>query len=98
SSITRLGETNAYVLAELLETDKSIVSRQLKMLEDAKLITSRPDARDGRVRVLSPTPEAVERVKAARAQQQDRLRGVLRGQPLHEVRVFAEMLKLLSEV
>lgn len=96
SSIVRLGETNASALADSLETDKAVVSRQLRMLEEAGLVESRADVRDGRARVLSATPEAVERVRAVRGQQQDRLRGLLRSRPEHEVREFAAMLHLIS--
>lgn len=97
SAITRLGETNASVLADHLETDKAVVSRQIRMLEDAGLVVSRADDRDGRARVLSPTPAAVERVHAVRAQQQDRLRELLRSRPEDEVRGFAGMLHLINE-
>ncbi len=97
SMIVRVGETNASVIAEALDTDKSVVSRQVRMLEDAGLVVSRADEKDGRARVLSPTPEAVERVKAVRAVQQARLRDQLRSRPEHEVRAFASVLRSLSE-
>jgi len=97
STVVRLGETNASVLADLLETDKAVVSRQIKMLEDADLVVSRVDDNDGRARVISPTAQAVDRVKAARATQQDRLRGLLRSRPEAEVRAFADMLRLITE-
>ena len=96
STIVRLGETNASVLADMLETDKAVVSRQVRMLEDADLVASRSDAKDGRARVLSATPAAIERITAVRAEQQDRLRGLLRSRPEHEVREFAAMLHLIT--
>lgn len=98
SAIVRLGETTAFALADLLETDKSIVSRQVRMLEEAGLVTSRADAKDGRVRLLSPTPAAMEKVKAVRLQQQARLRHILRSWPEEDVRTFASMLRLISEI
>jgi len=97
STLVRLGEANAYALAEVLETDKSVVSRQVRMLEEAGLVVSRADAKDGRARVLSPTPAAVKLVRAVRTRQQDRLRSTLRSQPAAEVRAFAEMLRIISE-
>lgn len=97
SMIVRLQETNAYVLAEALETDKSVVSRQVRMLEDAGLVTSRADDKDGRARVLSATSAALALVHAAQARQQDRLRDLLRSKPADEVRAFAAMLELISE-
>lgn len=96
SMIVRLEETNAYVLAESLETDKSVVSRQVRMLEDALLVVSRADDKDGRARVLSATPTAVALVRAAQARQQDRLRELLRSKPADEVLAFAGMLELIS--
>jgi DNA-binding MarR family transcriptional regulator len=97
SAIVRQGETNAYVLAQLLETDKSVVSRQVRMLEDAGLVESRADERDGRARVLVPSADAVERVHAVRTGQQERLRELLRSRPVDDVRTFASMLQLISE-
>ena len=52
SAITRLGTANAHVLAEMFDMDKSVVSRQIRMLEDLGLVETRIDGRDGRVRVL----------------------------------------------
>lgn len=95
-TIVRLGETTAGALAEQLETDKSVISRQVRMLEDAGLVDSRADDRDGRARVLSPTPAAVERVTAVRTEQRDRLRSVLRSRPEEDVRTFASILTLIS--
>lgn len=98
STIVRLGETTASVLAEHLETDKAVVSRQVRMLEEVGLVVSRADDRDGRSRVLMPTASAVERVGAVRGRQQDRLRELLRTRPEAEVRGFADMLHLINEV
>lgn len=97
TALIRLGETNSFTLAELLETDKSVVSRQVRMLEDAGLIVSRSDARDGRVRMLSAAPAAIERVRAVRTHEQDQLRTKLRGEPEADVRAFARVLQLLSQ-
>lgn len=96
-AIVRLGETNAHVLADLLDTDKSVLSRQLRVLEERGFVVSRADARDGRARVLSATPEAIERVQSVRAQQRNQLRDALRSRPESEVRAFASMLRLLNE-
>jgi len=97
SAIVRLGETNASVLAQLLETDKSVVSRQVRMLEDAGLVETRVDEHDGRARVLVPSVAAVERVHAVKTGQQERLRELLRSQPVDDVRTFASMLRLITE-
>jgi len=97
STIVRLGETSASALAEALETDKAVVSRQVRVLEQAGLVIGRVDPSDGRARVLVPTDEAITRVRSARAAQQDRLRALLSSRPQHEVRAFADVLRLIAE-
>ena len=97
ATVVRLGSTNAHVLTELFDMDKSVVSRQIRMLEEVGLVESRPDERDGRVRVLVPTPLAVERITAVRARNQSRLHAVLRERSVEELELFAEMLGGLAE-
>lgn len=97
ATVVRLGSTNAHVLAELFDMDKSVVSRQVRMLEEVGLVESRPDERDGRVRVLAATPLAIERVTAVRASNQSRLHAVLRERTADELELFAEMLGVLSQ-
>lgn len=97
STVVRLGSTNAHVLAELFDMDKSVVSRQLRMLEEVGLLESRPDERDGRVRVLVPTPLALERVTSVRARNQSRLHAALRERTPEELLLFAEMLGVLAD-
>ena len=97
SAIVRLGETSASALAESLETDKAVVSRQVRVLEEAGLVIVRADDRDGRARLLTATPAAIDRVRSARATQQDRLREILRSRPESEVRAFADVLRVVAE-
>jgi len=96
SAITRLGTTNAHVLAETFEMDKSVVSRQIRMLEDLGLVETRADERDGRVRVLVATPRAYELVQGVRDRNQQRLRDVLVGRPETELRSFADLLRSIG--
>ena len=97
ATVVRLGSTNAQAIATVLEVDKSVVSRQVRILEEHDLVVSRADDNDGRARVLSPTPGAVERVLAVRNVQQTRLRELLRSRPEEELRGFAAILHLLNE-
>ncbi|SIO29930.1 MarR family winged helix-turn-helix transcriptional regulator [Agromyces cerinus] len=94
STIVRLGSANAHVLAEMFEMDKSVVSRQVRTLEELGLVDTRADERDGRVRVLVATPVAEERVREGN---QQRLRDVLRDHPETELRSFAELLRSIAE-
>ncbi|WP_170298493.1 MarR family winged helix-turn-helix transcriptional regulator [Agromyces allii] len=96
SSITRLGTTNAHVLAEMYEMDKSVVSRQIRVLEEFGLVETRADEHDGRVRVLVATPKAIERVQSVRDANQQRLRDVLTGRPEAELRRFADLLRSIG--
>ena len=45
--VARTGDANAHQLAELFDIDKSMVSRQIRSLEEFGLLESRPDERDG---------------------------------------------------
>ncbi|MFB6610189.1 MarR family winged helix-turn-helix transcriptional regulator [Agromyces sp. NPDC056379] len=97
STIVRHGSANAHVLAEMFEMDKSVVSRQVRLLEELGLVETRADERDGRVRVLVATPVAEERVREVRERNQQRLRGVLLDRPEAELRGFAQLLRSIAE-
>ena len=97
SAITRLGTTNAHVLAEMFEMDKSVVSRQIRMLEELGLVETRPDETDGRVRVLVATRNALDALQGVRDRNQQRLRAVLAGHPEAELRSFASLLRSLGD-
>ncbi|GMA33301.1 MarR family winged helix-turn-helix transcriptional regulator [Litorihabitans aurantiacus] len=69
--LVRRGPTNAGVLADFLDTDRSVVSRQAKVLGGLELITVEPDPADGRGRLLRATEPAcvlVERTRASMTQ------------------------------
>ncbi|WP_159603829.1 MarR family winged helix-turn-helix transcriptional regulator [Agromyces humi] len=97
SAITRLGTTNAHVLADMFDMDKSVVSRQIRMLEELGLVETRPDETDGRVRGLVATPNALEAVHGVRDRNQQRLRDVLAGHPESELRSFANLLRSIGD-
>jgi DNA-binding MarR family transcriptional regulator len=97
AAITRLGATNAHVLAEMFDLDKSVVSRQVRMLEELSLVETRPDETDGRVRVLVATPNALGAVHGVRDRHQQRLRDVLAGHSEAELRGFANLLRSIGD-
>lgn len=97
STTARLGQANAHVLAELLAMDKSVVSRQVRQLEEMGLLESRPDERDGRVRVLVATPTAAEALRREGTDSQRRLRAALRKRSPEELQAFAEILNFIAE-
>lgn len=96
--IARTGDANAHRLAELFEMDKSLVSRQIRMLEDAGLLQSRPDERDGRLRVLTSTPAADRVLAELRAENAERMRSVLAELTPEEVAAASKAFRLLAEI
>ncbi|RNE56628.1 MarR family winged helix-turn-helix transcriptional regulator [Cryobacterium tepidiphilum] len=53
--LARCGPLHAGAAAEALMVDKSVISRQVRALEDLKLLELQPDPADGRVRILALT-------------------------------------------
>lgn len=98
SYIARTGGANAHQLAELFEMDKSMVSRQIRMLEDFGLLESRPDERDGRLRALTATAAAQETLAQLRAENAERMRAVLAELTPEEVQAASKAFRLLAEV
>lgn len=63
-ALRRCGPTHSSALAEMLEVDRSVISRQARLLEDLGLLELAADPADGRARFLAATPLAVERMSA----------------------------------
>lgn len=98
SYVARTGDANAHQLAELFGIDKSMVSRQIRMLEDSGLVESRPDERDGRLRVLTATRAAQGILATLRTENAERMRAVLAELTPDEVRAASKAFRLLAEV
>lgn len=96
--IDRAGTTNAHELAERFEMDKSVISRQVRMLEDLRLIESHPDERDGRLRVLTATPSARAALAGLRRDHGERLRTVMAELTPDEIHAASKAFRLLSEI
>lgn len=97
ASLVNSGPAHAGALAELLAIDKSVMSRQVRTLEELDLAVSTPDPADGRARILSPTPLARERIGVVRATNQALLNQRLHEWTPEELQHFAEMLGRLAE-
>lgn len=95
--IARAGESNAHHISECFEMDKSVVSRQVRMLEDLGFLESRPDDRDGRQRVLTATSDACVVLAELRSENADRLRGMLAGLTPDEVQAASKVFRILAE-
>ncbi|MGJ0389329.1 MarR family winged helix-turn-helix transcriptional regulator [Microbacterium sp. CGR1] len=96
--IERAETANAHELAERFEMDKSVISRQVRMLEELGLIESRPDERDGRLRVLTATPSACAALAELRRDHASRLRTVVAELTPDEIHVASKVFRLLAEV
>jgi len=93
--VARVGAANAHQLADSFEMDKSVVSRQVRMLEELGLLESRPDESDGRLRVLTATPEAAEVLTELRAAHAERMREALRGLGPEELQIASKVFRVL---
>ena len=96
STLVRTGPTHAGALAGMLSTDKSVVSRQVHMLEQLGLVERRIDPEDRRASFLVATPAAVERVNEVRVADQVRLYRSLRRWAPEDVERFAELIARLN--
>lgn len=96
--IVRTGSANAHELAERFEMDKSVISRQVRMLEDLGLLESRPDELDGRQRVLTPTPHACTALAEQRGDRTEALRGALADLAPNEVQAAFKVFRRLAEI
>ncbi|HEY6801380.1 MAG TPA: MarR family transcriptional regulator, partial [Agromyces sp.] len=70
TTIVRRESITLSALAESLMADKGQISRTVRELEQLGLIERTPDPDDGRSSLLSPTPEGLTRLAAARAPQE----------------------------
>ncbi len=96
--LDRAGSANAHELAERFEMDKSVVSRQVRMLEELELLESCPDERDGRLRVLTATPAARAALAEVRREYGTRLQAVIDELTVDEIAAASKVFRLLSEV
>lgn len=96
SAVVRRGPMHAGAIAESLEIDKSVVSRQVRQLEALGLATSAPDPSDGRARIIEPTPVAIERVGRRSSRMQQQLYAQLRTWPADDVGELARLLARLT--
>lgn len=94
--MARVSSSNAHELSELFEMDKSVISRQVRMLEEFGLLESRPDERDGRLRVLTATAAARSALVAVRSDHANRLRAALAGLDPEELRIASKVLGQLA--
>lgn len=81
------------LLATLLEVDLSVVSRQLRALEDAGFVQRQADPADARAALVSPTRTGRQALLETRALRASVLREALAGWPDDD---RAELVRLLA--
>jgi DNA-binding MarR family transcriptional regulator len=85
-------------LAAFVGVGKATVSRQLRVLEDLKLIERRPDPADGRAHLLALTAEGRDRMDAVRSARRRRLHGSLNSWPEEDISTLATLLARLNSL
>ena len=94
--LVRRGPLHAAEVAELLSTDKSLVSRTVKQLEELGMLVRQPDPADRRASYLVATAEAVRRFDELHAADRAALYERMRGWAPDEVRQLARLLEKLN--
>ncbi|WP_309129725.1 MarR family transcriptional regulator [Microbacterium sp.] len=83
-------------LSERMAADKSLVSRLLRELESHGLVERTPDPEDGRSSFVVATAEGRERLSAARAEDDMRLRRTLAEWDVDDIDNLSRLLHALS--
>lgn len=96
SAVVRHGPMNAGAVAEALEIDKSVVSRQVRHLQQLGLAEIATDPDDGRARIIRPTDAAIEQVGRKGSRMQQQLYSRLRTWSGRDVDEFARLLQRLT--
>ena len=91
------GPMRPTTLAARLEVDLSVVSRQVRALEDAGLVQRRPDPADARAALVSVTQAGGNAFESVRRQRAQALADVVADWPDGEVDEFVRMLTLFNE-
>ncbi|MBM7503455.1 MarR family winged helix-turn-helix transcriptional regulator [Agromyces aurantiacus] len=97
SALVRRGPMHAGAIADALEIDKSVVSRQVKHLEQLGLASVISDPNDGRARVVQPTEQAIESVGQKGSRMQRQLYAKLRDWSAEDVERLARLLGRLTD-
>lgn len=96
TTLVKDGPANPGRLADHLETDKSVVSRQARGLEAMGLLVIEPDPTDGRGRLLRATPRACHLVAETRRRALAQLSASLGGLADDEIDHLAQLLERVN--
>ncbi|MHC2185945.1 DNA-binding MarR family transcriptional regulator [Rathayibacter agropyri] len=96
SALERCGPVHSGALAELLEMDKSALSRQITTLDRLGFLARNPDPRDGRATILSVTPETAQKLREVRSSSKALMHEELRRWDVTDVELFASLLQRIN--
>ncbi|GAA3881623.1 hypothetical protein GCM10022381_24850 [Leifsonia kafniensis] len=94
--LAKMGPLHSSVLADALFVDRSIISRQVKQLQELGLVETRSDPEDGRARYVAATDEAITRLAAIRGSDKLVIFSHMNSWPEEDLRTFAGYLKRLT--
>lgn len=97
TTLKRHGATHAGALIEALGMDKSLLSRQLRTLEELGLVERTPDPADKRSSILTLTEFGTERVGTVQAADRAALYGQLRDWEVDDLNALAHLLARVNE-
>lgn len=94
--LAKLGPSHSSVLADKMFVDRSIISRQVKQLQELGLVETRSDPEDGRARYIAATDEALARLAAIRESDKIVIFTHMNSWPEDDLLAFAGYLKRLT--
>jgi DNA-binding MarR family transcriptional regulator len=90
------GPISASAAADLLLVDRSVISRQVRQLEELALVETQADSTDGRKRILSLTALGAERMSNASPTGPTLVNRLLSSWSVDEIRQFAAQIARLN--
>lgn len=96
TTVHRCGPTHAGVLAEVLGMDKSLLSRQLRVLEELGLLEREVDPDDKRISILTLSQIGQDRINAVRVTDRAALYDQLRDWDVGDLDKLAELLSRVN--
>lgn len=94
--LRRNGPTHASAVAESLDVDRSVISRQARLLQDLGLLELKTDPADGRARFLAATPLAIAKMAEVPGSDKSLLYSRLSSWPEADLHQFARLLERLN--
>jgi DNA-binding MarR family transcriptional regulator len=95
--LVKMGPLHSSVLADTLFVDRSVVSRQVKQLQELGLVETSSDPDDGRARYVAATDGAIARLAALRGSDKLVIFSHMNSWPEEDLLTFAGYLQRLTK-